>query len=205
MRTPLTTVTLGVELVISELRKLSPQPQLLSKRIQESISLLDNIGEATDITIAILNDLLQYDKIKTGSLQLLIACISPWDLVTSTTETFDIQARKQEIKLVLCSSGLHRPRRYGEASEATGDDELRSFTQGTMASGPSLRRLSGSRVNCSDDFPPPTKEFLESIVLVGDEMKLRQVVRNLLSNALKFTPVHGRVSISGQIAVTLYL
>jgi signal transduction histidine kinase len=34
--------------------------------------------------------------------------------------------------------------------------------------------------------------------LVGDSIKLGQVIRNLVSNALKFTPANGTVKISGQ-------
>jgi two-component system, chemotaxis family, CheB/CheR fusion protein len=38
---------------------------------------------------------------------------------------------------------------------------------------------------------------VESLRVVGDSIKLAQVVRNIVSNALKFTPPHGKVEISG--------
>jgi len=41
-------------------------------------------------------------------------------------------------------------------------------------------------------------EAAEGITLVADEMMLQTVIRNLLSNALKFTPRGGSISLSGQ-------
>lgn len=38
---------------------------------------------------------------------------------------------------------------------------------------------------------------LKNLRVIGDDMKLGQVIRNLVSNALKFTPAQGKVSISG--------
>jgi signal transduction histidine kinase len=40
---------------------------------------------------------------------------------------------------------------------------------------------------------------LQDLRLVGDSIKLGQVIRNLVSNALKFTPPDGSVNISGPI------
>lgn len=46
---------------------------------------------------------------------------------------------------------------------------------------------------------------LKNLRLIGDTIKLGQVVRNLVSNALKFTPINGNIDITGLFVCLLLL
>ena len=49
-----------------------------------------------------------------------------------------------------------------------------------------------------------SKNDIYNIQILGDSIKIGQVIRNLVSNALKFTPKNGIVSISGNIFICIF-
>jgi signal transduction histidine kinase len=96
------------------------------------------LGSATN-AIDVLNDVLNYDKIETGQLQLEKSVLDIWSLIDSVMHEFEMPFQAKGIHLVL--------------------------------------RLDDKSTNRR---------------VVGDAMKINQVFRNLLSNALKFTPESGK-------------
>jgi signal transduction histidine kinase/CheY-like chemotaxis protein len=178
VRTPLNTVCMGLELLQAELvsqiaaaEKDNPQPQ--SQHIftahQEGnddvepeptqspfkylLDLTRDILDNSESAVTILNDLLNYDKIESGTFQLEIGVVPIWDLVRRTVLAFDIQARKKKVALnfIMEKAAI-------DTTDGSSDEEEQ-------------KNLDFSMLN-----------------VVGDDMRLRQVVLNLVSNALKFVP-----------------
>lgn len=52
------------------------------------------------------------------------------------------------------------------------------------------------KINFQVDCREHESKWFDSTMLLGDQFKLSQVIRNFISNALKFTPTHGLVSVT---------
>jgi len=99
-------------------------------------------------SVEVLNDLLNYDKVESGSLSLELTAIPIWGLIEQTISEFRLSASSKNIKMSL---------------------ELPKSS--------------------------PTMPTLKDTKVVGDAVRIVQVVRNLVSNALKFTPEGKAVNI----------
>ena len=114
---------------------------------------------SSDAAIDVLNDLINYDKIDTGTLKIEIGAVYFWDIVTNSVTPFYVQARHLNVELVL-NMELQR-----------------------------------------NDIEIDHKNVLKRLLVLGDAMKLSQVIKNLVSNALKFTSSGGRVELTGKLSV----
>jgi CheY-like chemotaxis protein len=111
--------------------------------------ILSNATSAVDV----LNDLLNYDKIESGTLQLELTVIAIWELVEHTFSEFQQQANFNDIHYVLDFSAL-----------LDDDDKEKPIA---------------SASDLSQD--------VKNRKVVGDKVRIIQVLRNLISNALKFS------------------
>ena len=160
IRTPMNTVHLGLNLLSSEINDLVNTEPCLSANarrcIDDWLDLISSIGNSSDAAILVLNDLINYDKISMGILNMDRDLCCFWAIVGQAVEPFTVQARQANVKLSM-QLQVHR------------DDGTLTEEQHIM-----LRRL----------------------LVHADTVKMIQVVRNLVSNAIKFTPEGGQVTVS---------
>ena len=125
---------------------------------------LSEIKGASDDGLTILNDFLVSDKIENGILSLQKESVNIFNFVSEYLSMFKVQIRSKNIKL-----------------EFRNGSDLTEFGQ---VSSKKLKKVSSpqkfDRVKKSDTF-------------YADKAKIGQVLRNLMSNAIKFTPIKGTI------------
>lgn len=133
-------------------------------------SVIVDINENAYVAVSILNDLLNYDKLESGSLKMERGSVNVWDLVERTVNQFRIQAvnKKVDLKLTMVSP----------ASVDGGSINKHHYDMEASA---------GSM---------DTHSRFDLLNVWGDHVRLSQVIRNVLSNALKFTSGDGLIEVT---------
>jgi signal transduction histidine kinase len=137
IRTPLTVVKLGLKLALADARELDAN--------EDFISNISDCEDSVDVAVAILNDLLAYEKLDSGILEMFKEIIVVVPFVLRSLRPFETQAAEKNIKLTIEN-------------------------------------------NCSGDM-------MDTLAIYADKSKMCQVIRNFLSNAIKFTPGNGHVTV----------
>eukprot|EP01034_Spumella_vulgaris_P027841 gene27841-34622_t len=145
IRSPLSTACLGLDYLIDQMtsHKLS---------YDSALEVVRDTKIAAEIATSTLNDLLMFDKIETGMLEVATADCDMWEFVNHCVKPFQLQASADQVTL--------------SCNRVVGDDMT--------------------------DLEARSQELLVKI----DKYKMEQVVRNFLTNALKFTPEEGNISVN---------
>lgn len=138
IRTPLNTAIMGLQVLTQSLNTYNDH---------DNLEVVQDISKSCDIAVNILNELLTFDKLQSGTLLIEKSRVNAMSLVEETVRPFQIQARQANISL---SISVH----------------------------------------------PDNSLDLSTAFINVDSNKMQQVIRNLVSNGLKFTPPGGSVSVT---------
>lgn len=127
---------------------------LLQGKIEDLLSLTNDLTVNTESAVNILSDLLNYDKIESGTMELDCLPTNFWILIEKAATAFEIQAKQKRVAI----------------------DVVLEYNL--------------------EELEPSQCEKLRNLRVMGDELRLIQVLRNLISNALKFTPSDGKITLS---------
>ena len=154
IRSPLSVATAGLELLRSEL--------VAHGVTQTILDLLDDISFANNTAIEILNDMLHYEHIDSGTFKLDLAVLPLLNIFAGRLEAYKFMASKKSITL--------RIEDHVQVSDYSASDE----------------------VDLESEISP-RNGLANTPVLYIDKFRVDQILRNLMSNAIKFTPEGGNI------------
>ena len=204
LRAPMNSVKMGLQHCISKIPIKSK-----NKAEKDHRDTLLEMGFACEVAIEILNDLLLYDKLENGLVTLKKDSIGAIDFITKCLEMFTVQIRAKHIKLELinvCASpnklALKAPLYNKKSSQTSGMQFKRKRLAPALLMNHDNENNTDNTSSVSNNYNnTTTNSEYESVIENTDQVsvdrsKLGQVIRNIMSNAIKFTPAKGIIQVS---------
>lgn len=179
LRDPLATVRSIISAQVADNAKVTERQQ---QRTQRTVLNIDRL-------LKLIDELLDIEKLATGKLVDELVPCNVYDVVTAAFNAVSDHAEQQKIKLV-CDAAAH-PSSSGEAG-STAADEVGS----TSARGAASTSAADGAGSTSSAVPERWKAERESSLILADQQRLVQVIVNLLTNAIKYSPADTTVSLS---------
>lgn len=154
---------------------------------QEDLDVLTDIESSTSAAVMVLNDLLDYDAIEMNMMDIHLTPINALEFMKNAIRQFHIQAKQEGVCIM---SNLNMA-----WTKAEDDIRVKSAQHASATVVEEFHDIHGQRsiseLSVCNELVP-----LESLCFMADRHRLIQVFRNLISNALKFTPHGGLVTIT---------
>jgi len=152
--------------------------------VEDWLSLSTQVFHNADAAVGVLSDLLNYDKIQMGALTLELSLINLWATLEKTVEEFQMAATEKTVDLAIDFLPLMKPGLLSSDNSGGAKTDL-SIEKGGVEESAKAKALKVS------DLPSD----IQACLVVGDKIRLTQVFRNLISNALKFSKPHTQLTI----------
>ena len=204
IRTPLNAAYLGLKILEKEILK-EKYPTYI-----ESLTIVKDIVDACDIAVAILNDLLNYDKLEDGSLTIEPKKTIVIPFIISCVNLFLLPAEEKNIKLIFDLTDDDNDQNNTVTFNSNEENIIETtvsvdsdtnhhnekVTSSKMTNSINIEKnknsnnyINISSNNCNNSSCPTISDFSNFLspfdCIDIDEHKLSQVIRNLISNAIK--------------------
>ena len=171
-------------------------------QIEHWFDLANEISANAQASVDVLDDFLNYDKIATGEMTLEYTIIPVYNLIQDTIAEFKLPMAKKHITLHKSLPLADERSSHNKSSLFNSDDTIQKsnmwhgFQTAEEDNNGSKSQKDGGISDMESGCKSDLLETASKQKLVGDSVRITQVIRNLVSNAIKFSREGGDIFIS---------